>query len=488
MRWVLTLLVLGLLVLPATAATRLGLHVTQEELTIWRARMTDNVNGINGYTYQAIYQNRIRADANIFRSQAHPGGDGYWVGYTGAGCAPDMNNQGWAVGRANGARMMRSAFTYLLTTDVTYATPVFTELLNLTTVPGVNWFNQSKWCRTSSTGGGGNHLEMQGWMNRLVLTYDYLVTGGFTGWTPTQKTTILNWLHEMANAWDQGLIYGAQNNWAYGHVFDTPSSLACAGCPRGSMGILYFGGPALDGATYNFSNQGSGQMPLNMAVGLLTSDATLIDHAVKFFNGYIKAGTFDNGAMPDFIRWFDCNPTCPGSMWAHAAAPLGALVQAADMYARTGNTSLYTFLVPNVTVGQTGTTVSLRTTVKLWAAMANKTTLLYGTTQAGQIGPNTLLSWDTGTPDKGQYYDFVAMPANLFYNEATVHTAMTRNLLTVNDTWNGCYDAQYGGCFSGVTGGQWPDLPFMFGNMEGVVNPYTSGGVLNPPTNLRVVP
>src|SRR5262245_22068499 len=71
----------------AVAATRLGLHVTQEELTIWRQRMTDNVGTINGLTYQSIYQNRILPDANAFRSQSHPGGDGYWVGKATAGCA-----------------------------------------------------------------------------------------------------------------------------------------------------------------------------------------------------------------------------------------------------------------------------------------------------------------------------------------------------------------------------------------------------------------
>src|SRR4030095_7630022 len=84
----------------ALAQTRLGLHVTQEELNIWRQRMTDNVNTINGVTFQSIYQNRILADANAFRSQSHPTGDGYWAGWTGTGCAPSSNNQPWAVGRS----------------------------------------------------------------------------------------------------------------------------------------------------------------------------------------------------------------------------------------------------------------------------------------------------------------------------------------------------------------------------------------------------
>src|SRR5262245_30697441 len=87
----------------ALANTRLGLHVTSDELAIWQARRTDNVNTINGFTYQSIYQNRILPLANDFKGFSHPGADGYWAGWTGAGCAPSSNNQSWAVGRSNGA-------------------------------------------------------------------------------------------------------------------------------------------------------------------------------------------------------------------------------------------------------------------------------------------------------------------------------------------------------------------------------------------------
>jgi hypothetical protein len=50
----------------AHAATRLGLHVTQEELNIWRQRRTDNVNGINGYSYKTIWDSRMLSEANTF--------------------------------------------------------------------------------------------------------------------------------------------------------------------------------------------------------------------------------------------------------------------------------------------------------------------------------------------------------------------------------------------------------------------------------------
>src|SRR5919197_1866407 len=144
----------------AFAQTRLGLQVTQEELNVWRQRMADNVNTINGVTFQSIYQNRILADANSFKNQSHPGGDGQWVGYTGSGCVP-ANDQsirpgsgGTPYGRGNGAYLMRSAFNFLLTGDTSYANPVRTELLNQVAQSGTNWANTSKWC--SSSLGGGN--------------------------------------------------------------------------------------------------------------------------------------------------------------------------------------------------------------------------------------------------------------------------------------------------------------------------------------------
>jgi hypothetical protein len=55
---------------------------------------------------------------------------------------------------------------------------------------------------------------------------------------------------------------------------------------------------------------------------------------------------------------------------------------------------------------------------------------------------------------------------------------MTRNLLAGN-TSTSCRDSQFAGCFSGANSAYWADLPFMYGNMEGKVNPYgaTSPGV-----------
>ena len=468
----------------AVAQTRLGLHVTQEELTLWRQRMTDNVNGVNGYSFQSIYQNRVLADANSFRSQAHPGGDGYYQGWTGAGCAPNNiwgetgdpaytpGSGGTPYGRGNGAWLMRSAFNFLLTGDASYAHPVRTELLALVTEPGLDFSNTGKWCAEQAD--TSPSFEIVPWLIRVLLGYDYLRAGGYTGLSAAEQTTLNTWFKNAA-------IYFANVNEAimsrgyYHGIYDTPPNYTCDGCPGFSYGYtLYYNGPIVYDAAKPFFNQLAVSPPLSMAMGLITNDPTLINHAVVWVTAFIKGGIYDNGAVVDFDRWRDCLPPdgsgpCPRSMWNHTEGAVSSLIATADMYARAGNTSLYDLTAPTQIPGGTGGTVSVRTMLRLLADMANNTVQIYGTTDGSQLNNATRLSWDT---DGDSYTDFSSMAGNLYYNDSAIHTAMTRTLLSGN-TSEGCADAQFGGCFSAVWA-SWADLPFMYGNLEGLVNPYTT--------------
>jgi hypothetical protein len=147
-----------------------------------------------GYSYQNSYTNRILSNANTFKNQSHPGGDGYWVGYTGSGCVPG-GQQVRPANRALGRSLLQSAFVFLLTGDTPYADTVKTELLNQITVPGTNFADMSMWCPFDGT---ANHVyaidasEIWPWQQRYVYTYDYLIAGGYTGFTAQNKTDILD--------------------------------------------------------------------------------------------------------------------------------------------------------------------------------------------------------------------------------------------------------------------------------------------------------
>ena len=88
-------------------------------------------------------------------------------------------------------------------------------------------------------------------------------------------------------------------------------------------------------------------------------------------------------------------------MWGHAQAAISPLIAVADMYARSGNTSLYDLTAATQVINGSGGTVGLSTVIGLFAAIANGTTLLYGTTSAGEQDAAHLLTWNG---NDGDYY------------------------------------------------------------------------------------
>jgi Concanavalin A-like lectin/glucanases superfamily len=459
----------------ASAATRLGLFVTQEELNIWRARMTDTVGTINGFTYQSIYQNRIKAPADAFVAQTQPGGDGYWTGYTGGGCMPEGTS---GPGRKSGQLMASAAFVYLLTGTTSYAADVKTNLLAMAANPNLDFTNRSKYCIYS---GYQNGVELNNWKIRMILMYDYLIAGGYVspavsgGFTTAEQTTMRTWLAGLPS-WEYDSLKTASTNglYSYNGLFNSPPTLTCSSNCTASNQAWYYGGHLTAGASENlFNTVATSAMNMVMLTGILTNNATRIADATNWIKGIIATGVNNIGMTSQHRRWGDCSPPCPGGAWGHACGVQGALVQAADALARTGNTTLYTYTASTVVPGSPAGTVSLFLLLEKFAKLANSTEPEYAIDGGAQ---SREISWDTdvGTGLTGNYYDFVSMAANIFYHNSDIRTAMTRASIGSNNyvSMAGCNDDQSGGCFSG-SNSWWPDLPFMLGNLDsGQINPY----------------
>jgi hypothetical protein len=119
-------------------------------------------------------------------------------------------------------------------------------------------------------------------------------------------------------------------------------------------------------------------------VGTVTNDAAMKDHAYRYLQGLVRFGAFPDGSPSDQARWSDCSPPCIGSAWGHAAGMLENLVGVADIFARRGDTSLYTYTTPAGTLfGLNGGSIS--NILVHWAKMANLTLVLYGTTSNSQL-------------------------------------------------------------------------------------------------------
>ena len=159
-------------------------------------------------------------------------------------------------GRGNGAMMMRSAFTFLLTGNDAYATPVRSELLQQITEAGTDFTNASKWC--VGTTGGSNFFEVVPWLDRLLVAYDYLIAGGYSGLSAPEKTNIEQWFLDAAEhfvaAQDKSLTMAIITEFTM-----TPQDLTCVGDCTGTFGIvLYDGGLSGPGCDlFTFFNQTS---------------------------------------------------------------------------------------------------------------------------------------------------------------------------------------------------------------------------------------
>jgi len=503
-------LLLGLLsgVGPSLAATRLGLHVTQEELTIWRARRTSSTT-IGGVSYATMYTTDILNPANTYRSAAHPSSstDGYWAGWTdalaasyGSTCFPDVDGPpGWMF-YTNGRQMMASAFHYMILGDVSYATPVRTDLLNQITLPGTNFANSTKWAGASGcnqiTGAfDGNLMVIISWLSHLLYAYDYLIAGGYTGFSPTEKTNIETWF-QNASRYVVGRSNRSVTAWAFANarpaVGGTPNYSTCSGsvmggavCPGNTtnQGIVYFGGSPVYDFTQRWGNRIVTACMFGMPAAIRgingVSDAQTMLDCKSMAQELVRFAMFSDGAVTDLYRWKTDGiglPSGSGSAWGHGAFQLGSGLVMADALARTGDTSLYTFTSPGgyAPAGTDGNNISLLSGMLLFARMANGTIQKYGTTSSSQLDAAHLIYWQQPPSEGNHSEDFVSAMSNIFYKNAEVTTSYQRAA-------NAPPACGVGNC-SGPPWGIFPNVLFMFGNQENIVDPYTlTGGDTTPP-------
>jgi hypothetical protein len=371
----------------AHAATRLGLHVTQEELNKWKQRRTDNSNGINGSTYKQIWDNRILPDANNFRGQSHPGGDGYWEGWTGSGCYPKQTNVPQP-GRSNGHKMLKSAFVFLLTGDTSYADPVRSELLNQIAQQGVDFGDINKWCVYNFD---GNTFDVSDWVMIYLHAYDYLTAGGYNGFTNTQKANILNWFRNAGNYYMAKADAQIYENVFHGARNPTPDYTCNGwGCPGDPTNPTHWQGYTVYGFQESFSARSLQGAWMAFAAGLLTNDSWLIERGKRTFRESIMFSVFPDGTPMEMNRWRDGPNQEVGaaSSWGHMMGNVGPLISMADILARTGDTSLYTFSTTEGQYGTQGGPKSLEQYVVLMSRLVNGTVNRYGSDN-GTINADT---------------------------------------------------------------------------------------------------
>lgn len=473
------MIILGLCMIEkqAFSGTRLALHATQEEVNIWKQR---RLSGPYLDDWNRI-QNRANAFLSSPNSETWPGNqlsstqwDAQLVYNSSQSpnyypCGSSGSPKGY---RGCGEKVRDAGFVYLLTGSTTHRDAVRNMLLTQITLVGTNFSNTSRWSPTTTVSFWENY-SISNWIRRLVYAYSYIRAS----LTTQQQSAIEAWFMQAATYWNS-----VNHNWLkvfwpnrlnYQKLDEYPAPTQS----NPAIGFTHFGGFQMRNYHHALSNIPSTHNAMVAAVAIVTNNGTLKERAKRFWKEWLAFAVANDGTVVDQVRWNDAGIPTTGFMYEGTA--IGSNVAVADMFARDGDTELYTFSTSAGFDGWGGGPKSLLLVLQKYAKLvikarnlgtgiANYASTTATTDPAKLIGPST-----THTQD------ITMIQANLFYKDNTIKTAYMRTMPT--SPWNGGYD---------VWGGDWgihPGVRFMWGQLEGVVQPYIDPTPLIAPTGLRIV-
>jgi hypothetical protein len=468
-------LVCSVLAGDALAESPMAIHATQQELSIWRQR------SISG-PYKDDWQ-RILPRAQAFRST--PGSD-LWPGNqeseTWDAQAVIKRQQGanFHPGRRRGDGLRDAGFAYLVTNDTSYRDAVLGALLKQAKEPGTDFANASKWSPTTTVLHNDN-FEIANWLRKLAYGYSY-IRSGLSG---ADRNLIDQWFLNAATYWNQ-IVHNRAKSRFPNRLTDDYKTIGVQ-WPDSIEGKTHWGGHTVYSFHDPWKNIAATHNAMVAVVGVLLNNQTLKNHAKRFVKEWLMFAVAPDGTVVDQFRWNTTDKTPPQIGYNYSGTVIGSIVVAADHLARAGDAELYNYKTSSGYFGWEGGPKSLLLALQRFAKLTIGERKLGGgvvvyASKDSALSPEKIIGpGDTYATDIG------LIPANVYYKDTIVKTSYTRPLPT--KPAGGGYDP-WGGDW-----GTYPGIRFMFGQMEGLVSPYTlnlppdsQASVPNTPVSLEVRP
>lgn len=462
----------------AIAVERLGLHVTQEELTIWKQRAANGPYKIKGdvsANSPGDWQ-RILGNANSFLK--NPPTE-RWKGQQ-SGC--------WKIdgspvpSRPQGEKLRDAGFVYLITGETKYRDAVLKELLAQAVERGTNFADKSRWCDIATD---NRHNNIAMWLTKLLFAFDYIRESI----SASDRDTLNNWFENAAIHFEKTVDSIVtkrfpnrdRDDYTLGSGENTALVCTFAKC------TTHYGG----WKRYNFheawSNRNSSQTRFFTLVGILTNNSYLKNQGKRYFKEWLRYGVFPDGTDHDYHRW---TGDTPSKGWSYSVLGTAAMVTVADHFARIGDTELYDY-VTSAGIGKltpAGGPKSLKQVIIVHGKHVNHSIMRYGTDiAANSRNPKYLISSIDGLRGLAWVYDIHFAEANVYYKDSFIKSIYMRTAQGAPK-----YPAKVSTGGYGAWCGEWgiyPGVLFMFGQMEGKVWPYPTSAASTapaPPTGLRV--
>jgi len=435
---------------PGADSERVGLHVTQQELDIWRSRAASGPYKTRGdvSSNSPGDWDRIVKNAEAFLRDPRASD---WSGPSGSGCVTKAD-----LHFIHGADLVRdAAFAYLVKEETRYRDAVRDYLLRHASNRQLDLGDQSRWCAGKLSDAT---FVIANWFTTMLFAYDYLGADTFS-----QKE------HEQLRDWflaAAGFFRVDVNQHSLDKLFvdRARGDYRLTGYATDSCGRLtHFGGWRTCALHLSYNNRRAAQVRFFALAGLKFERQELVADAKRFVKEFVKFSIFPDGVMGEYERWL---ASLPDLGWAYAATTLGSLVTIADHLARVGDFELYEYRTSEGALGSEGGDKSLLLAIRTLQGLVVGEREMYGTDQ--RPDPGYLVD---GKHESGGWYslhDVLVSPANLYYQDQGIRSIYTRTHGSA---------APYPSSPAGVgplpvwmgESGVYPGILFMFGRLEGVV-------------------
>ncbi len=491
------------------AQTRLGLHVTQEELNIWKQRAASGPYKTKGdmSNNSPGDWDRIVVNRNAFASDPT-----YQRWTTGPqvldanGCVPKDSSAtgdknlppGYKTGMEWSTRLRDAAFYNLVMGVTTDRAAIKREILWLVDQPWARFGNPNGiWC-FGVMWDVSPSFALAAYLTKILFAYDYV---GRSTFTQAELDKIDRWFFDAADFWrrdaDTSLNSAFVDRWAGDYTVKNKNCEA----NTGDLQKGYAGGPDVCYLARWYNNRRGGILQFSALTGLYLQShgrnytngrygtlGQLVESGRMYVREYVRYALFPEGMHGDFHRSATNTTAKAESGWAYGSVAAAQVLTIADAHARAGDPSLYEyntaegFLTTAGTIRDGGNRVGQNKDLLFGLQSFMK----YHTDIYARYFPTVGVADDRidgRTPRNGSTWNGVndvgLIMANVYFRDAFVKQAYTRTHPGTIPYPPSPADAPR--IWMGHVG-IFPGMLFMFGQMEGKVWPYMANEPTPPPS------
>lgn len=441
----------------APAAAAAGLTFSEGELAVWRQRAVSGPYRTTGDVSANSPGDWTRIQNNAAAFMSNPASN-RWNGPSGTGCVEAGAENPPSSGMD---RLRDAAFVSLVTGNETMKQAVRHELVAQARMAGVNFADTSRWC-TGRVHDLDPSFGIAFWMTRLLLAYDYVGEDTFTA---QENQDVRSWFWHGARWLQLDVDRKLDDNFVNRAAGDYRLSSMRASNPGwGKVGFL--GSQQTGSIARYYNNRRATAMFFVALVGVQQDDATFTASSKRFVKEWLRFSVYPDGWTGEFERW---RSDLPDLGWAYSTYNVALAAMTADLFARQGDTELYTFTTSDGVHGTQGGTKGLRTVMRDHARYIDGTTVRYGTGQTPNATTSYRIDGVNGT--WRSVHDVAATTiGNLYYKDDYLKNVYLR---TAPGTTAYPASAASQGPFNAWQGvwGIYPGVLFMYGQME-ATSPY----------------